>query len=132
MKKLILAFFLLAFTFNESYANSPSEATNYSLIKLFKKIDITYQTSNGYTIHIVWNLTHNWSFTNWTFSGNVTITGNGTNISFPVSTNMGLRISGDGKEATEVEWSTEDNKANDILNSEESEKLFLEYINLNS
>lgn len=132
MKHLILAFILFAFISIESFAISAKEATNFSLSKPYKKVDITYQTSNGYTIHIVGELTHNWSFTTWTFSGNVTITGNGTNINFPVSTNMGLRISGDGKVATEVVWSTDDSKANDILNSEESVKIFLEYININS
>lgn len=132
--KSILLFIILSLSLcNNNFAKSINCENQYCcLIKPEKKIDVTYKSTNGYTVHIVGELTHNWSYTSWTFSGNVTITGNGTNINFPVSTQMGLRISGNGKEATEVLWTTDDGKANDILNSEEVVNLFLEDININS
>jgi hypothetical protein len=94
-----------------------------------KKIDVWYHTNNGYHIHIIGTLSHNWSFTTWTFNGSVTITGNGVNITFPVSTTMGLRIAGDGRKATTVIWLTENQLANEILNSQEIVDEFLADIN---
>ena len=52
----------------------------------FKKVDITVVV-NGYTIHIVGNITYNVWNGNVSISGTLTITGNGANISVPYNYN---------------------------------------------
>lgn len=50
-------------------------------------------------------------------------------FTFPVSSTMGLRIAGDGRKATTVIWLTENQLANEILNSQEIVDEFLADIN---
>jgi hypothetical protein len=115
----------------QSNANDQRKLLKDQQVWGLKTIDI-YFTSNGVTVHIVGNLTHNLSFSTWTFQGTVTITGPGIDITLQIKEKFNLyRMTGDGRKATEVYWNTGDSKADAILNSRDLQQQFLEYVNAN-
>ncbi|MBX9733889.1 MAG: hypothetical protein K2X37_07485 [Chitinophagaceae bacterium] len=114
-------------------------------LKRFNKIDRTYHSTNGYTIRIVGDLNHNWTFTSWSFKGKVYITGNGVNIVLTLELTeprptpdivdakfdeyASVDISGNGTAATSVIWTTGNQTAYDVLNSQEIVDAFLADVN---
>jgi hypothetical protein len=95
----------------------------------------------------VGELNHNWSYTSWSFSGKVYITGNGQNIvltleltspkptpdiSSIINNNLdyaSVEISGNGTSATSCSWTTSNQIASDVLNSSEIISEFLTDVN---
>ncbi len=141
MKKLLLLIVMPLFYFisEAKTTNQEMYVKNYLSSHLMKPIYYTYTTSNGYTIVVSGNV--GWTWTNpWHFSfiGTVTVTGNGVNISLPISGNF---VDGSGSVniysednplqeiATHSEWQTTSSLANELLNSADFDSVFIDAIN---
>ena len=115
-------------------------------------VNIHYAIDNGYAIELSGQLDQNLLWSRITFTGTITITGNGKNILFDVNYNGvislnndgvkkikelekinficgSLAIYGDGYTANEIIWSLSDQDAYAALNSEKSISVLLEHIN---
>jgi hypothetical protein len=99
MKNLFMIACMAVFSLSVQAANRGPEkqVAEAAMNPVFKKVDITV-TVNGYTIHVVGNISYNVWSGHVTITATLTITGNGVNIEVPYNYSGSLKAGKGGYE----------------------------------